>query len=70
LLLQDGRKVRITAAEGLKGDRRFSADHEVAVEMQHDGKIVTAWASINLPWAVGDTAEDCLAQAILLMRVP
>jgi hypothetical protein len=68
-LLQDGRRIRITAQENLKSGG-FSADHEVAVVMREGGTDVTVWGNIDLPWATGDTIEDCLAQAILLMRLP
>jgi hypothetical protein len=68
LLLQDGRKVRVTAEQDLKGEGKFWAKHEVAVLMKHgDHETVTAWGSIDLPWADGATIEACLSHAILLM---
>jgi hypothetical protein len=68
LLLRDGRNVRVTALESLKSSG-FSAVHEVEVEMQHDGKDVTVWSRADFPWATGDTAEECLASAITMMRL-
>jgi hypothetical protein len=69
LNLHDGRSIRITAAENLKSGG-YSAVHEKAVEMQQGGDIVIAWGYIDLPWAVGDTIEECLASAILLLHSP
>jgi hypothetical protein len=69
LLLQDGRRIRITAQENLIGSG-YSADHEVAVFIEQDGRTVTMWGNIDLPWATGDTVEKCLQSAILLMKKP
>ncbi|HEV3479783.1 MAG TPA: hypothetical protein VG144_10080 [Gaiellaceae bacterium] len=67
VLLRDGRTVRITAYESLKSGG-YSAVHEVEVEFEQDGKDVAAWSRADFPWAAGDSVEDCLAEAIFLMR--
>jgi hypothetical protein len=67
VLLRDSRLIRITAKESLRGGG-FTADHEIAVVAGESGRNVTLWGTVDLPWATGDTAEDCLAQAILLMH--
>ena len=70
LLLQDGRRVRVTAQQEMKSGSRYWADHEIAYAMEHNGEDVTVWGSTDLPWADGDSVEDCLAHAILLMAGP
>jgi hypothetical protein len=70
MLLRDRRLVRITARKNLKSSSEFSADHEMAVVVEQDGQSVTLWGHIDLPWATADTVEECLAQAIRLMKRP
>lgn len=69
LLMTDGRGYRITAAESLKSGG-YTAIHRKRVDLSSEPDAPEAWAPADLPWATGDTIEDCLLSAVLLMRVP
>lgn len=69
ILLSDGRTILITAQENLKSGG-YSAEHRVGLEIIAEGRSAEVWGPIDLPWADGETIDDCLTKAIVLLHGP